>query len=98
MLENHTMFWNMFFQKNHFFPTTKSTTTTLDQVTVRMNSRPGQVLNLGHNQLEYRGLEILVEVQNAEDGWVLYGFVTIGTFRYIDIAYYFCLNSWDFFY
>ena len=97
MLEDHTIFVAAFFQKSHsFFSHTKiNDINVLDQVTVPMNSRPGQVLNLGHNQLEYRGLEILVEVQNAEDGWVLYGFVTMGTFRYINIAY-FCLNSLEF--
>ena len=91
-------FGTCFFKKITFFPQQNQRYQRVGpSATVRMNSRPGQVLNLGHNQLEYRGLEILVEVQNAEDGWVLYGFVTMGTFRYIDIAYYFCLNSWDFF-
>ena len=90
-------FFGTFFSKKPLvFPTPKiNDNNTGPSVTVRMNSRPGEVLNLGHNQLEYRGLEILVEVQNAEDGWVLYGFVTMGTFRYINIAY-FCLNSLEF--
>ena len=67
-------FGTCFFQNKSLFSHNKSSTNyprVGPSATVRMNSRPGEVLNLGHNQLEYRGLEILVEVQNAEDGWVL---------------------------